>query len=413
MLLHSPTLTLLLGATAAAAGAAGAPTTIPLVTFDGAAGTTHTFRELNDPVMGGKSVGSWSIDKGQGVATFSGTVNVVPKLKAPGFIEAWADDGGYADASGAAGGSLVLTVRTSTPDYAGFRVSLAAGALSPSFSCAAGGSIIGSRGCFKAHFAVPASANATSWATVRVPFADFTDKWSSYTGDATKTCAQDASCCVTAAKLKKIQAVGFWGEGKAGKVHLEIKSIVAEGPAAVLSAAAALSAAASVSSESARPPAKFDLCGGSVQSDLRYNISSLGPDALTAPVAVGLNESLATAICCDSRTLPFAEPRFLFQSPFINLFADLKGPTTFYDSVCGLPLFTAPQGRTMAEFQADTNEHGWPSFRPAELHADNVITNKTTGYVFSKCGTHLGSYLPDAKGARWCLDLSCLAGNKM
>lgn len=393
------------------AGTAGA-TTIPLVTFDGAAGTTHKFSELNDPVMGGKSVGSWS--EADGVATFSGNVVNVPKLKAPGFIEGWADDGHYADASGAAGGSLVLTVRSSTPDYAGFRVSFASGALSPNFSCAAGGSIIGSRGCFKAHFAVPSTA-AGAWATVRVPFADFTDKWSSYTGDATKTCAEDASCCVTAAKLKKIQAMGIWGEGKAGKVHLEIKSIVAEGPSSssVLSSSGSVSAPSpSASSSLTRPPSKYDLCSDGVQSNLKYNISSLGPDALTAPVAVGLNESLATAICCDSRTLPFAEPRFLFQSPFINLFADLEGPTTFYDSVCGLPLFTAPQGRTMADFQADTNEHGWPSFRPAEIHADNVITNKTTGYVFSKCGTHLGSYLPDSKGARWCLDLSCLAGNK-
>ena len=35
-------------------------TTIPLVTFDGAAGTTHKFTELNDPVMGGRSTGTWS-----------------------------------------------------------------------------------------------------------------------------------------------------------------------------------------------------------------------------------------------------------------------------------------------------------------------------------------------------------------
>jgi len=372
-------------------------------------GGRHTsFRNSTIPLWAGRVSGR---GRRLGAATFAGTVNIVPKLKAPGFIEGWADDGHFADASGAAGGSLVLTVRSSTPDYDGFRVSFASGALSPNFSCAAGGSIIGSRGCFKAHFSVPAT-EAGAWATVRVPFANFTDKWSSYTGDATKMCAEDASCCVTAAKLKKIQAMGFWGEGKAGKVHLEIKSIVAEGPSSSSVLSSLSTPSPSASSSLTRPPAKYDLCNGNVQSNLKYNISSLGPDALTAPVAVGLNESLATAICCDSRTLPFAEPRFLYQSPFINLFADLKGQTTFYDSVCGIPLFTAPQGRTMAEFQADTNEHGWPSFRPAEIHADNVITNKTTGYVFSKCGTHLGSYLPDSKGARWCLDLSCLAGNK-
>ena len=34
-------------------------TTIPLVTFDGAAGTTHKFTELNDPACG-RSTGTWS-----------------------------------------------------------------------------------------------------------------------------------------------------------------------------------------------------------------------------------------------------------------------------------------------------------------------------------------------------------------
>ena len=51
------------------------------------------------------------------------------------------------------------------------------------------------------------------------------------------------------------------------------------------------------------------------------------------------------------------------------LFSKLSetGVTTFYDSVCGLPLFKAPFGRTLQEFQADTQAHGWPSFRPEEV----------------------------------------------
>ena len=375
-------------------------TSVTLVTFDGK--IPHIFRELNDPVMGGRSNGTWT-ESGNGYGTLDGYVNTVPKLHAPGFIEAWSDDGHFADASSTVGGDLVLTVRSSTPNYEGFRVSFAAGALSPGFSCAAGGSIIGSRGCYKSRFTVPKTSNG-EWATVRIPFSNFTDKWSSYTGDPTKTCDEDSSCCVTASKLGKIQALGFWGEGKEGKVHLEVKSVVAEG-----------ASLHDVAQEEARPPAKYDICGGGVQKNLRYNISSLGPDAITAPVDVGVHESLATAICCDARTLPYAEPRFLFQSPFIDLFAEMdgkEGPTTFYDSVCGIPLFSAPVNRTLSEFKADTMEHGWPSFRPAEIHSENVITNETSGYVFSKCGTHLGSYLPDEKGARWCLDLSCLAGNE-
>merc|ERR1711871_1352195 len=161
-----------------------------------------------------------------------------------------------------------------------------------------------------------------------------------------------------------------------------------------------------------RPPKQFDTCSAKVQGNLRYNISIFDtPDGI--PVNVTATESLATAVCCDSRPKVFAEPRFLFQNPFVNLFANMrknKGPTTFYDSVSGIPLFRAPMGRTQDEFEADTTEHGWPSFREKEIISENVVTDKD-GFVYSKCGTHLGSYLPDDKGARWCLDLSCLSGN--
>ena len=30
----------------------------------------------------------------------------------------------------------------------------------------------------------------------------------------------------------------------------------------------------------------------------------------------------------------------------------------------------------------------------------------------SACGTHLGTYLPDDKGPRWCIDLACVAGHR-
>ena len=84
--------------------------------------------------------------------------------------------------------------------------------------------------------------------------------------------------------------------------------------------------------------------------------------------------------------------------------------TTFYDPVCGLPLFTAPVGRSFDEWKAETEEHGWPSFRKEEVVTENVITDESKEYVFSVCGTHLGSYLPDEIGGRWCIDLACISG---
>jgi len=328
-----------------------------------------------------------------------GHVEDVPSLKAPGFIKA-AADGRFSDASAALGGDLLLEVRSSTPEYQGFRVTFASGTIAPSYSCAGGGSIPFSRGCFKAKFSVAAG---DAWSTVRIPFASFSDKWSPATGEQTTTCAEDADVCPTAKTLASIKRIELWAEGADGKVHLEVRSI----RAAPKQAAAPLALAFERLSSS--PPAAYMSCSGPVQSSLRFGIS--GRTTPTVPVPVDANETLADAVCCDTRAKPFAEPQFLFEAPDVSLFSKLEaGVTTFYDSVCGLPLFRAPVNRTLAEFKADTEEHGWPSFRPAEVVTANVVTDIKSGFVTSKCGTHLGSYLPDAKGPRWCMDLSCIAG---
>jgi len=193
-----------------------------LVTFDKAASTTFTFKELNDPVMGGKSTGTWSLGNGFGI--LDGEVVNVPSLKAPGFIKA-AADGKFPDVSEFLDGSLVLSVRTTTPEYAGYRVAFVAGATSPSFSCAAGGSLPFSRGCFKQKFSVPAGSD---FVDIKLPFNTFSDKWSSTTGEHNVECAKDNSVCPTASKLAKIQRIEFWGEGAAGKLHLEVQSVSAE-----------------------------------------------------------------------------------------------------------------------------------------------------------------------------------------
>merc|ERR1719436_1179183 len=193
-----------------------------LVTFDGADTTTFKFVELNDPVMGGKSTGTWSLGNGFGI--LDGQVVNVPSLKAPGFIKA-AADGKFPDISEFIDGSLVLSVRTSTPEYKGYRVTFVSGATSTSFACAGGGSLPFSRGCYKQKFTVPAG---TDFVEVKLPFNTFSDKWSSATGEHTEECKNNSDVCPTASKLSKIQRIEFWGEGSAGKLHLEIKSVSAE-----------------------------------------------------------------------------------------------------------------------------------------------------------------------------------------
>ena len=92
---------------------------------------------------------------------------------------------------------------------------------------------------------------------------------------------------------------------------------------------------------------------------------------------------------------------------------DRDKPTVYYDSVTGKPLFVAPIGRTMQEFLAESNSHGWPSFRDQEVVWENMRVLKATGEAVSASGTHLGHNLPDNKGNRYCINLVSVAGLPM
>jgi len=84
-------------------------------------------------------------------------------------------------------------------------------------------------------------------------------------------------------------------------------------------------------------------------------------------------------------------------------------PTTYYDSVTGKPLFVAPIGRTMDQFLAESNVHGWPSFRDSEVVWENTRV-LSDGETVSASGTHLGHNLPDRSGNRYCINLVSIAG---
>jgi len=196
---------------------------VPLVTFDGEPETTFQFKQMNDPVMGGISSGTWSVNEEEQFGVMVGTVRDVPSLHAPGFIKAYAD-GIFNDASEALEGDLVLKLRSSTSEYTGFRVTFAAGTLTPEHACAGGGVVPFSKGCFKSKFVVEPG---TEFSEVRIPFNSFSDHWSPATGDQLTTCAEDASVCPTAKDLSGIKRIEVWGEGIAGDVNLEVKSISA------------------------------------------------------------------------------------------------------------------------------------------------------------------------------------------
>lgn len=208
---------------------------IELVNFDGQHGNT-SFYEMEDPVMGSQSWGSWTVDRAGGFGVLAGIVTIVDRPAvsivgaSPGFIKA-AADGQFADASANALGDLVLVVRSSTPTYTGFHVSFAAAARFPGYACEGGGHIPFSRGCFKAKFSVPAG---TEFAFVRIPLSNFSDRWKPATGEATTSCEHDKSVCPTTELLKRIQRIELWAEGVDGDVHLEVKSISIDSAALVI-----------------------------------------------------------------------------------------------------------------------------------------------------------------------------------
>lgn len=51
------------------------------------------------------------------------------------------------------------------------------------------------------------------------------------------------------------------------------------------------------------------------------------------------------------------------KTSFVNDAKSNSGEINFYDSNTGKLLFTAPKGRSMEEFLAESRAHGWPSFR--------------------------------------------------
>lgn len=385
------------GSSFATHGASDDDSGVTLATFDGADGTTFKWYAENDPVMGGLSHSNFTIVDDVGV--FQGAVEIVPSLKAPGFC--FLHSVGVGDVHSAKGQThLELTLRNAGQfaEYESFKVSFAANTLSPQFKN------------FKADFNV--SVDATNWTKVTIPFTDFSKDWNAATGEPIKTCAEDPAVCVTDHDLEHIYQFGVWAEGKAGQFHLEMQSIRAVTPAA---ATTALAAAEPVASADSTQDSWNNTCGERTQKVLRWNVSVADEyvdSPFFPPGGLPADESFADAICCDSNFKVFAEPPQFFAQSDVALFDKLNasGQTTFYDSVCGEPLFVAPVNRTFEEWRAESVEHGWPSFRDAEVLPGALKIDKAGGIVYSKCGTHLGSFAPDEKGDRYCLDLVCLSG---
>ena len=123
----------------------------------------------------------------------------------------------------------------------------------------------------------------------------------------------------------------------------------------------------------------------------------------------GVDRNLADNICCFNRH--GAEPRGSATKVLRYwLTASADEPMTFYDSVWGKPCFTAPVGRSTQDFLRESDDHGWPSFRDAEVN-DEHVRCLADGEVVTTDGVHLGHLIPDQHGKnRFCINLVSIAG---
>lgn len=185
-----------------------------------------TWVEQDDPVMGGGSRGTWSVRDGAGV--WSGAVTNVTFLNAPGFCAVKTVSLAAVDASAYINGGLVLKVRTSTPEYSGFKLRFA----SPNIPLHHGQH--GSEGSHSRSFKVPPSQNG-EWQSVFLPFTEFSWDHSDYTGDCDtqdpdgfqhRCCSsEDLDVCPTSEQLGTIDGFNIYAEGVEGQFQLDFKEI--------------------------------------------------------------------------------------------------------------------------------------------------------------------------------------------
>mmetsp|Transcript_16298 Transcript_16298/g.41679 ORF Transcript_16298/g.41679 Transcript_16298/m.41679 type:complete len:207 (-) Transcript_16298:1574-2194(-) len=182
----------------------------------------------------------------------------------------------------------------------------------------------------------------------------------------------------------------------------------ATGPSDEMLQAAAKQPSVPTAALPVKPKAALPLVGN--ESLMAQKAHGTTATAVQEDLRWGCSRTEADKICSYNRH--YAEYAGYYTKTSFLKQADRTGPTTFYDSVTGLPLFTAPIGRTFEEFERESRKHGWPSFRDQEVHWENMRCLKN-GEAVSLAGTHLGHNLPDRNGNRYCINLVSVAGRPM
>mmetsp|Transcript_10408 Transcript_10408/g.13667 ORF Transcript_10408/g.13667 Transcript_10408/m.13667 type:complete len:205 (+) Transcript_10408:239-853(+) len=126
-----------------------------------------------------------------------------------------------------------------------------------------------------------------------------------------------------------------------------------------------------------------------------------------ATLRFSASREIADRICCFNRHYAERSGYFL-ATTWVEESMD-SSSFRFYDSVTGKLLFHGPVSREFSDLVAESEQHGWPSFRDDEVEWRNVKV-LPNGEVVSIDGTHLGHNLPDSSGNRYCINLVCISG---
>ena len=94
------------------------------------------------------------------------------------------------------------------------------------------------------------------------------------------------------------------------------------------------------------------------------------PNPVQAKLRWNTDRGTADRICSFNRH--YAESPGYYETTSYLKEVSRESETVYYDSVTGKPLFVAPIGRTMDQFLAESNVHGWPSFRDSEVVWENT-----------------------------------------
>ena len=201
---------------------------IILTSFNSEIGSTYSWIETNDPVMGGESTGNFSISNNTGI--FLGNCVNVPSLNAPGFCKINTQKklkSTFPDLSDNNEGGLKIKFKTEHYNYDGYRIAFSAKNI-PRTSIFGGGS-------FKAGFSKYLN-KTNDWQIVSIPFNDFSYDWSAFTGECNTTdpngqvhhcCSKDDNYkyCTNKTYLSNINELELWAEGSVGLFSLYVETI--------------------------------------------------------------------------------------------------------------------------------------------------------------------------------------------